>query len=129
MVQWCWVNFQCWGVILIWIKVGQGPTTLAVGAGGGCLDFSFSLSLEYGPILTEILSQRDVNPKQPTNLTESLLMSRHIISKTVPNLHICLIRQSLDTLKCLSLGSHKDINFAFAPNGKLLFYVAQYLST
>ena len=22
----------------IWIKVGQGPTALAVGAGGGCLD-------------------------------------------------------------------------------------------
>ena len=27
----------------IWITVGQGPTALAVGAGGGCLDL-FSLS-------------------------------------------------------------------------------------
>ena len=27
----------------IWITVGQGPTALAVGAGGGCLDI-FSLS-------------------------------------------------------------------------------------
>ena len=42
----------------IWITVGQGPTALAVGAGGGCLDiftliypFSpFSLSLGDGPI-------------------------------------------------------------------------------
>ena len=43
----------------IWIIVGQGPTALAVGAGGGCLDifiliypFSpiFSLSLGDGPI-------------------------------------------------------------------------------
>ena len=42
----------------VWIKVGQGPTTLAVGAGGGCLDIftllypfsSFSLSLGDGPI-------------------------------------------------------------------------------
>ena len=59
MVQWCWVNFQFWGVLLIWIRVGQGPTALAVGAGGGCLDiffshlsflFSFSLSLGDGPI-------------------------------------------------------------------------------
>ena len=41
-----------------WISVGQGPTTLAVGAVGGCLDiftliypFSpFSLSLGDGPI-------------------------------------------------------------------------------
>ena len=36
MVRWCWVNFQCRGVLLIWIIVGQGPTALAVGAGGGC---------------------------------------------------------------------------------------------
>ena len=40
----------------IWMIVGQGPTTLAVGAGGGCfcspLSFlsSFSLSLGGGPI-------------------------------------------------------------------------------
>ena len=42
----------------IWIIVGQGPTALAVGAGGGCLDifiliypFSpLSLSLGDGPI-------------------------------------------------------------------------------
>ena len=34
MVQWCLVNFQCRGFLLIWITVGQGPTALAVGAGG-----------------------------------------------------------------------------------------------
>ena len=34
VVRWCWINFQCRGVLLIWIKVGQGPTALAVGAGG-----------------------------------------------------------------------------------------------
>ena len=42
-----------------WMIVGQGPISLAVGAGGGCLDiffshlsflFSFSLSLGDGPI-------------------------------------------------------------------------------
>ena len=42
VVRRCWVNFQCRGVLLIWITVGQGPIALAVGAGGGCLDiFSF----------------------------------------------------------------------------------------
>ena len=70
----CWVNFQCRGVLLVWMIVGQGPIVLAVGAGGGCLDraycacsrcgwglfghffphlsflFSFSLSLGDGPI-------------------------------------------------------------------------------
>ena len=62
----------------IWITVGQGPTVLVVGVGGGCLDiftfiypflFSFSLSLGDSPIYTEILSQRAVKPKtsnQPT---------------------------------------------------------------
>ena len=43
----------------VWIRVGQGPTALAVGAGAGCfghfyshLSFlsSFSLSLGDGPI-------------------------------------------------------------------------------
>ena len=38
MVRWSWINFQVWGVLLVWIRVGQGPTALAVGAGGGCLD-------------------------------------------------------------------------------------------
>ena len=38
MVRCCLVNFQCWGVLLIWIKAAQGPTALAVCAGGGCLD-------------------------------------------------------------------------------------------
>ena len=68
----CWVNFQCRGVILVWLIVGQGPIALAVGAGGGLFGhffshlsflFSFSLSLGDGPIKTEILSQRAVKPK------------------------------------------------------------------
>ena len=58
VVRRCWVNFQCRGVLLIWITVGQGPIVLAVGAGGGCLDIfaliyhfcSLSLSLGDGPI-------------------------------------------------------------------------------
>ena len=44
------IDFQCRGVLLIWIRVGQGPTALAVGAGGGCLDIFlssiFNLSLQ-----------------------------------------------------------------------------------
>ena len=42
VVRWCWVNFQCWGVLLIWIIVEQGPTALVVDAGGGCLDIFLS---------------------------------------------------------------------------------------
>ena len=54
-----WINFQCWGVLLLWIIVGQGPIVLAIDAGGGCFGhffsqlsflFSFSLSLGDGPI-------------------------------------------------------------------------------
>ena len=34
------------------------------------------------------------------------------------------------TLKCLSIGTPKTINFLFARNGKInVFYVSQYLST
>ena len=42
MERWCWVNFQCRGVILIWIIVGQGPIALAVGAGGVVWTFFLS---------------------------------------------------------------------------------------
>ena len=63
-----------------WMIVGQGPTALAVGAGGGCLDIfcshlsflsSVSLSLGDGPIKTEILSQRAVKPKITNQLNPS----------------------------------------------------------
>ena len=58
VVRWFWVNFQCRGVLLIWIIVGQGPTALTVGPGGGVWTFFlssisslfFSLSLGDGPI-------------------------------------------------------------------------------
>ena len=75
-MQWCWVNFQCRGVLLIWIRVGQGPTALAVGAGGGCLDI-FSLVYRFSflsPSFWETARYRlkyclkgPLNPKQPTN--------------------------------------------------------------
>ena len=60
----------------IWITVRQGPTTLAVGAGGGCLDI---LNLIYpfsplSPSLWETARYRlkyclkgPLNPKQPIN--------------------------------------------------------------
>ena len=76
MVRWCWVNFQCRGVLLIWIRVGQGPTELAGGAGGGCLDI-FSLFCHFSflsPSLWETARYRlkyclkgPLSPKQPTN--------------------------------------------------------------
>ena len=53
------VNFHSRGVLLTWIRVGQGPFALFVGGGGVVwtfflshlsLLFSFSLSLGDGPI-------------------------------------------------------------------------------
>ena len=73
MVRWCWVNFQCRGALLIWIRVRQGPTALAVDAGGGFGHFFFSsiFSLLFlfffgrrSDILkTEILSEEAVGHK------------------------------------------------------------------
>ena len=60
VVRRCWVNFQCWGVLLIWIIVGRGPIVLAVGAGGGCLDiFSFIYHFSFlSPSLWETARYR-----------------------------------------------------------------------
>ena len=63
----------------IWITVGQGPTALAVGAGGGCLDI-FTLIYPFSPMspsLWERVRYRlkyclkgPLNPKQPTNQSQ-----------------------------------------------------------
>ena len=76
MLRWCLVSLQCRGVLLIWSGVGQGPTALAVGAGGGCLDI-FSLVYHFSflsPCLWETARYRlkyclkgPLSPKQPTN--------------------------------------------------------------
>ena len=51
MVRWCWVNLQCRGVLLIWIIVGQGPITLAVGVVGAVWTFFLSsIFSHFSPI-------------------------------------------------------------------------------
>ena len=72
----CWVNLQGWGVLLVWMIVGQGPIALAVGAGGGGLDI-FTLIYPFSflsPSLWETARYRlkyclkgPLNQKQPTN--------------------------------------------------------------
>ena len=76
VLRWCWVNFQCRGVFLIWLTVGQGPTALAVGAGGGCFDI-FTIIYLFSPLspsLCETARYRlkyclkgPLDPKQPTS--------------------------------------------------------------
>ena len=60
----------------IWITVGQGPTALAVGAGGVCLDI-FILIYPFSPLSPSLWEtaryglkyclKGPLNPKQPTN--------------------------------------------------------------
>ena len=74
------VNFQCRGVLLIWITVGQGPA-LAEGAGGGCLDISTLLChfSFLSPSLWETTRYRlkycfkgSLSIKQPTNQSNDI---------------------------------------------------------
>ena len=39
VVRWCWINFQCRGVLLIWIIVRQGPLRLQYLRDGVVLTF------------------------------------------------------------------------------------------
>ena len=65
----------------IWITVGQGPTALAVGAGGGCLDI-FILIYPFSPLFPSLWKTARyrlkyclkgllnmLNPKQPTKIS------------------------------------------------------------
>ena len=76
----------------IWMIVGQGPTVLAVGAGGGCLDV-FTLVYPFSPLspsLWETARYRlkyclkgPLNPKQPTSQPSVILtgqvLSHHLV--------------------------------------------------
>ena len=86
MVRWCWVNFQCPGVLLMWI-IEQGPIEFAVSAGGVVWPFfSFvyhfsvlSLSLwetaRYG---LKYCLKGPLNPKQPINQMKSHHIGIHM---------------------------------------------------
>ena len=60
----------------IWMVIGQGPSALAVGAGGGCLDI-FILLYFFSPLSSSLWKtaryrlkyclKGPLNPKQPTN--------------------------------------------------------------
>ena len=71
----------------IWITVGQGPTVLAVGAGGGCLDI-FTLVCPFFPLspsfwetaryrLKDCL-KGPLNQRQLTNQPHSLLRTHNM---------------------------------------------------
>ena len=49
------------------ITLGQGPTALTVGAGGGCLDI-FTLIYHFSPLSPSLWETGPLNPKQPTNI-------------------------------------------------------------
>ena len=65
----------------IWMIVGQGPTVLALGAGGGCLDI-FTLIYLYSPLSPSLWEtarcrlkyclKGPLNPKQPTNQPDNV---------------------------------------------------------
>ena len=84
----------------IWIRVGQGPTALAVGAGGGCLDI-FTLVYHFSflsPYLWETARYRlkvkyclkgPLSPKQPTNQLEHIFQESSTVLVYHKNLTNC----------------------------------------
>ena len=74
VVQWCWANFQYRGVLLIWIRVGQGRACSRYGWGLFGHFFSRLSFLFLSPSLWETAQYRlkyclkgPLSPKQPTN--------------------------------------------------------------
>ena len=81
------------------ITVGQGPTALAVGAGGGCLDI-FTLIYPFSPLspsLWETARYRlkyclkgPLNPKQPTNQLRNCHAKVYTFSKPLCSSHLII---------------------------------------
>ena len=95
VVRWCWVNFQCRGVLLIWVRVGQGPTVLAVGAGGDCLDiFSLVYISLLSPSLRETARYRLKYPVlQHTFVSPSAFSRRAVVSYWRKYVHEVLVNR------------------------------------
>ena len=74
----------------IWITVGQGPTALAVGAGGGCMDI-FTLDYSFFPLspsLWEMARYRlkyclkgPLNPKSTNQPTKYMVGGAMVLGK------------------------------------------------
>ena len=86
----------------IWITVGQGPTVLAVGAVGGCLDIFILIysSSPLSPSLWKTARYRlkyclkgPLNPKQPTNQNPRnfITTAKHIVM--VEAIHVLEFQQ------------------------------------
>ena len=95
----------------IWITVGQGPTALAVGAGGGCLDI-LTLLYPFSPLSPSLWKtaryrlkyclKGPLNPKQPTN------------QPTIPSHSILFYLKTLEDFDTLSLSTSSYIYFQLA---------------
>ena len=91
----------------ILITVGQGPTALAVGAGGGCLDV-FTLIYPFFPLspsLWETALYRlkyclkgPLNPKQPTNQSIVGPASKDCLFENMWSMKVVLIKYSNESL-------------------------------
>ena len=73
----------------IWITVGQGPTALAVGAGGGCLDIftricPFSPLWETARYRLKYCLKGPLNPKQSINIFQFRYNLTKILDMTIP---------------------------------------------
>ena len=91
----CWVNFQCRGVLLVWMIVGQGLIALAVGAGGGGGLFGHFFSF-LSPSLWETARYRlkyclkgPLNPKQLTN-QPTFICSGEDLTRSIRSCPTCL---------------------------------------
>ena len=103
----------------IWITVGQGPTALAVGAGGGCLDI-FTLIYPFSPLspsLWETARYRlkyclkgPLNPKQPTNqnglIWQILVSNQYKRVQTDLSVH-CGLHNSHELITRISIRNNK----------------------
>ena len=99
----------------IWITVGQGPTALAVGAGGGCLDI-FTLIYLFSPLspsLWETARYRlkyclkgPLNPKQPTKILTLLQIIRQLYQ----------ILSALTIIYTYKYSFHKKLGLRLATN-------------
>ena len=96
----------------IWIRVGQGPTALAVGAGGGCFDI-FTLDYPFCPLSPSLWETTRYRLKYcfkgPLNPNNNQNHPRHLAGKRTAQ---------KDTIIDITSDTQVNSNFPYRRNHK-----------
>ena len=134
VVRWCWVNFQCRGVLQIGLS-RAGAYCACSRCGWGCLDI-FTLIYPFSPLspsLWETVRYRlkyclkgSLDPKQPTNQPTMVLGKLPVPGRSIIWMTVGQGPIALAVVAGRGLFGHFTLRYLFSPPSPSLWETARY---